>query len=81
MIDDGIDNFARNSLASIRVINGVYKIGDKQYNKNATNDLFWSNFELGEGVVKTRINNVDDKQSTESEAENAEEADTTMEVK
>ena len=81
MIDDGIDDFARNSLASIGVVNGVDEIGDKQYDKNAADDLFRSNFELGEGVMKTRINNVDNKQPAKSEAKNAKEADAAVEVK
>lgn len=81
MVDDGIDDFARNSLASIGVVNGVDEIGDKQYDKNAADDLFRSNFELGEGVMKTRINNVDNKQPAKSEAKNAKEADAAVEVK
>lgn len=81
MVDDGIDDFARNSLASIGVVNGVDEIGDKQYDKNAADDLFRPNIEFGEGIVKTRINNVDDKQPAESEAKNAEETDAAMEVK
>ena len=80
MVDDGIDDFARNSLTSIGVIDGVDKIGDKQYDKNAADDLFRPNFEFGEGIMKTRINNVDNEQPAESEAKNAEEADATMEV-